>query len=293
MPRHPERDLATRRSNRRCLPVVTYLRSKLRGEARQALHQQQFTTIEQFLNRLKKAFGIVGDIFDSDAELKRLGMGTQEKLVSYINRAQTLYSQITEAGKSSGERFTDAEITKLNKRFTRAFYFGLRDDIRSVIERRNDLSPAEMYELAEAADQELRVRHESRIYTRRPLRDRFTDLPARPQRVAWADQGNDYQRSNSYGIHNHATRETRGSNSNEPIRIGNEWNHKQCRYCKNIGHGIEECRKRQYNNSRSDLPGNLWNPSRPTDVPRAGPSRIRPVNVMETQESEPEEENVE
>jgi len=26
--------------------VVTYLRSKLRGEARQALHQQQFTTIE-------------------------------------------------------------------------------------------------------------------------------------------------------------------------------------------------------------------------------------------------------
>jgi len=98
--------------------VVAYLRSKLRGEARQALHQQQFTTIEQLLNRLKKALRIVGDIFDSDAELKRLGMGNQEKLVSY--RAQTVYSQIIESGKSlGGGVFTDAEITKLNQNQTK------------------------------------------------------------------------------------------------------------------------------------------------------------------------------
>jgi len=58
--------------------VVTYIRSKLRGEARQALHQQQFTTIEQLLNRLKKAFGIVGDIIDAYAGFKRLEMKNQE-----------------------------------------------------------------------------------------------------------------------------------------------------------------------------------------------------------------------
>jgi len=223
--------------------VVTYLRSKLRGEARQALHQQQFTTIEQLLNRLKKTFGIVGDIFHS--ELKRLGMGNQEKLVSYINRAQTVYSQIIEAGKSSGGVFTDAEITKLNKRFTRAFYCGLRDDIRSIIEKRNDLSLSEMYELAEAADQELKARRESQqIYTRRLLRGGFIDPPAHPQRVVWRER-NDYQRSNSYDQYNNAIRETRGSKSSEPVRIGNEWNAKQCRYCKNIGHEIEECRNCQ------------------------------------------------
>jgi len=81
--------------------VVVYLRSKLRGEARKALHQQQFAIIEQLLNRLKKSFGIVGDIFDSYAELKKLGMGNQEKLVSYIDH-QTVYNQIIEAEKSSG-----------------------------------------------------------------------------------------------------------------------------------------------------------------------------------------------
>jgi len=116
----------------------------------------------------------------------------------------------------------DAEITKLNKRFTHAFYCGLRDDIRLIIEKRNDLSPSEMYELAEAANQELKARRESQqIYTRRFLRGGFIDPLAR-QRVVWRDQRNDYQRSNSYDQYHNAIRETRCSKSSEPIRIGNE-----------------------------------------------------------------------
>jgi len=64
-------------------------------------------------------------------------------------------------------------------------------------------------------------------------------------------------------------------------------------YCKNIGHEIEECRKCQYNNSRNNSSRNSRNPSRPANGPRAGPSRIRPVNMIETQETKPEEESVE
>ncbi|XP_071052959.1 uncharacterized protein [Onthophagus taurus] len=41
---------------------------------------------------------------------------------------------------------------------------------------------------------------------------------------------------------------TNGSNLNQPHNS----NVKQCRYCKNLGHTIEECRKRQYNNSRKN-----------------------------------------
>lgn len=52
---------------------------------------------------------------------------------------------------------------------------------------------------------------------------------------------------------------------------------KVCRYCKNSGHDISECRKRQYNNSRS---GNEPRPSRSQDEPRAGPSRETPRPVQ-------------
>lgn len=55
---------------------------------------------------------------------------------------------------------------------------------------------------------------------------------------------------------------------------------KWCKYCKNSGHEIEECRKRQYNNTRSgnQLPGNGSGPSREPDRPRA--EKLRPTNPV-------------
>jgi len=82
--------------------VVAYLRGKLCGQARKAFHQQQFATIEQLFNCLKRSFGIVGDIYDSYAKLGKLCMRNEEELVNYINRLQTVYNQIIEAEKSSG-----------------------------------------------------------------------------------------------------------------------------------------------------------------------------------------------
>jgi len=124
-------------------------------------------TIEQLLNHLKRLFGIVGYIYDSYAELGKLCMRNQEELVNYVDRVQTLqgsdvYNQIIEAEKSSGGPPTDAEITKINKRFTRAFYCGLSSDIRTI-EKRNDLSPSKMYEMAETANQELKARRDRHI----------------------------------------------------------------------------------------------------------------------------------
>jgi len=118
------------------------------------------TILESFKEDVIPSFGIMGDIYDSYAELKKLCMRNQEELVNYIDRAQTVYNQIIEAKKSSEGSPTDVEIIKLNKRFTHAFYCGLRGDIRSIIEKRNDLSPSEMYEMAETANQELKARRE-------------------------------------------------------------------------------------------------------------------------------------
>jgi len=61
MPRNPKRDSASGE-----VSAVAYLRGKLR--ARKMFHQQQFATIGQLLNRLKKSFGIMEDISDSYAE---------------------------------------------------------------------------------------------------------------------------------------------------------------------------------------------------------------------------------
>lgn len=62
---------------------------------------------------------------------------------------------------------------------------------------------------------------------------------------------------------------------------------KWCRYCKNPGHEISECRKREYYNSIKGNQGNVQDPPRKTDAPRADPSLSRPINLIEKPVEEP------
>jgi len=71
-----------------------------------------------------------------------------------------MYNRIIEVEKSSGGSLTDADITKTNKRFTHMFYCRLPSDIRTIVGKRNDLSPSEMYEMAKTENQELKARYE-------------------------------------------------------------------------------------------------------------------------------------
>ncbi|KYQ48516.1 hypothetical protein ALC60_12438 [Trachymyrmex zeteki] len=62
-----------------------------------------------------------------------------------------------------------------------------------------------------------------------------------------------------------------------------------CKYCKNFGHTVDECRKRQYNNPQHERSGNLSGPSghrsqNPTDEKR----NTRPIRIVETEEKETE-----
>jgi len=71
--------------------IILHLRSKLRiGQARKALHWQQFATIAQILDRLKSSFGIMGDISNSYAELGQLCMRNRERIIDYIDRVQAV-----------------------------------------------------------------------------------------------------------------------------------------------------------------------------------------------------------
>lgn len=80
-----------------------------------------------------------------------------------------------------------------------------------------------------------------------------------------------------HGFYNHPTNppERRGNPNNSPS------NNKVCRYCKNPGHEIEECRKRQYNNARKNDSGNPNGTPGPSSAARADNARnTRPVNPI-------------
>lgn len=67
----------------------------------------------------------------------------------------------------------------------------------------------------------------------------------------------------------------------QPDNAGIDPRDKICRYCKSIGHNIDEWRKRQYNLSSGNQ-GNLPSLSRPANEARAGTSREppRPIRAI-------------
>lgn len=87
-------------------------------------------------------------------------------------------------------------------------------------------------------------------------------------------------------------RRDRPFTENAPHRSGTptQRDKKFCKYCKNAGHTLEECRKRQYNNERVNQ-GNAERPSRVTDEPRAGPSHApsRPVKIIQGCTNDPQQ----
>lgn len=67
---------------------------------------------------------------------------------------------------------------------------------------------------------------------------------------------------------------------------------KTCRYCKGIGHDINECRKRQFNNTRRDEAGNAPGPSGRRDTtPADDQKRTRPLNPIEAEKGHNESEH--
>jgi len=103
-----------------------------------------------------------------------------------------------------------------------------------------------------------------------------------PPQSEWKDKKNDYSRQDPCEQFNDKSIPRDSNSRSKELRtIRDERNLKQCRYCKNIGHEIEEYRKRQYNNSRNNSSENSRNRSRPADGPRVSPSRIRLVNVID------------
>jgi len=137
--------------------ILILLRGKLHGRIRKALHNRTFTNIKQFRDRLKTSFRATKNIY---AELKKLCV-KWESIIDYIERAQIVYDNIIQAEKSEKEFLTDSDVARINCRFMHAFYGGLSSNIRTLIEKRNDLSPIEMYEMYEKTNQQVEVRYES------------------------------------------------------------------------------------------------------------------------------------
>jgi len=106
----------------------------------------------------------MGDISNSYAELGQLCMRNRKGVIDYIDKVQTVFSNIIEAQMRLRDH-QNVDIARINERYVHLFYSVLSSDIRTLREG-NDLPPDKIYEMIEKTNPEIEVKYRAqRAYT--------------------------------------------------------------------------------------------------------------------------------
>lgn len=242
-------------------------------------------------------------------------------MLDYITRIKELRDSILHAERRQRGMLNSHMIEDIDGLTARSFCDGLPPDFRFQLSKEHYSKPFEAFsyvkilakrrdldnERAETHRRNDRVTERQHVHpVGRPLAHstpvRTTNVgepdlrrPYNAARTNFQAQDSDNfrrERENRYSdSQNIPTRRTPAQeNYNDRPRYGNNTpgrdSNKICRYCKNPGHEIDECRKRKYNENRKNSE-NSARPSNPTDEARAGTSRneTRPVKTIAVKEN--------
>jgi len=283
--------------------LTKLLINKLRGRAYYAVEDEPCETIAQLTDALNLTFGRTKSAEMCRGELSTVIHQTDEHMVDYITRVKELRSALLDAERRTRGNLDPHVILDVDVLTARSFCEGLTLNFRSLMGPEHYSRPFEAFAKAKALasreeqDGERRsMRQPQAPPMRRPLaqstperRDpgpRYRiETPPRdygPRNLDFHRQRNDWRDETRF---NNGRRDRFANNPPPPSRRDDR-PPVQCRYCKNMGHEIQDCRKRQYNNARQ---GNYYGPPTHPDNPREGPSRSRPVNMIEASaEEQPE-----
>lgn len=289
--------------------LTKLLINKLRGRAYYAVEDEPCDSVTQLVDLLNVAFGDPKTIDQYRGELSTTFLQPREHVLDYISRVKDLRTNILDMERRLRGQVDHHFMTDIDDLTSRSFCDGLPLEYRLQMKADKHLSYTDAFATAKAIAkrQELdKQRYEGRYRNDRDMkpigrplahstpqrynqnfrREDAPRSPASPSRNFAPINSGSYDRRSPPANGDH--RRNDGDRRDSPNYTVNNENH--CRYCKNPGHTIDQCRKRQYNNARKDAPGNADSPAGRPDATRADNSRkTRPVNPINTELNEEQE----
>lgn len=116
------------------------IRTRIVGEARRTIQDQDFNSVSQLTKYLKQIYGPSKNVYQLQGELGCVYQKNEEDIVAYANRVKLLGKQILEACRSSGSALPDQNIkASLEKDMCKCFIRGLKPEIEQRIVRNLDV----------------------------------------------------------------------------------------------------------------------------------------------------------
>ncbi|XP_070170586.1 uncharacterized protein [Polyergus mexicanus] len=206
------------------------IRTRIIGEARRTIQDQDFDSVSHLTKYLKQIYGPVKNVYQLQGELGCIYQKSDEDVINYANRVKILGKQILEAYRSSGNVLSDQSIkASLEKDMCKCFIRGLIPEIEQRVSR--NLPDVQ----ATAADA-IRIEREIRA---------MTDLR---QGIAGRQKTNSLRETCQICYKEGHV----GSNCRKYLQTPQQVNNQIdlgtailiCQICKKRGHGAEKCRFR-------------------------------------------------
>ncbi|KAG7196393.1 hypothetical protein KM043_000397 [Ampulex compressa] len=298
--------------------LTKLLVNRLRGRAYLAVEDEACENITQLTDLLIASFGSLKSVDHYRGELSMIQQRRNEHMLDYISRVKTLRSAINDGERKERGILPESVRLEVDKLAMRSFCRGLPWEIRLQLEVLKPASLCETFAAARRIDVEMeRGRERENLRTNRPSeRPEYQvtcSLCRNPGhtrgdcRVRLRDVTRDREMLHDRNLYNapcnfsnnslpptpgrypdfsaRRPREYQNFDHNRPApayqRPQNEI--PVCNYCKNPGHELRDCRKRQFNNTRYEREqGNIRAPSSRPDPPREERGlSVRPVQVID------------
>lgn len=250
--------------------LLKYILSRLQGKAETACAVKEFTKWQQLEEFLKTQFGDVKHYSYLLSDLQECKQGRNESVSQYSLRIESCLAKLlTEINISIPTKKKDelaGRVAAMQDLALNTFTIGLHPQLSTVVRCKDPNTLNEAINFASAEEKILGIsnrKHQvSSSNANQQTQYRQNSFNSRSQNQPWNQPG---PSNSNFRPQGQPWNQPGPSNSNVLV----------CRYCKNIGHSIENCRKRQFNNNRRNQNFNF----NPRSVnPNFNNSNNRPVH---------------
>lgn len=238
--------------------LCKYIISQLEGKAQLACSLKTFTTWSELKSFLKTTFGERKHSSHLLVDLQSCKQQTSESVTQFALRVEACLTRIQADIHYSCSNPNEliGRIAAMEDLALNTFILGLNSNISNIVRCRN---PSSLNDAVTHAVEEEKLFNLTRISQRTGKFCSHCNKQGHTSNECFKKKPNSNTSSNppsqkSYHVPNPSSS---SSSANGEGQQNSNYNSKFCAYCKNKGHVINECRKRQYNNqhrSRNSQP---------------------------------------
>lgn len=221
--------------------LFKFILSQLEGKAELACSLKVFENWQDLKSFLKTTFGetkhrdhLLLDLQNCKYKASETVSQYSLRLETYLTRLQTDIAHSTKDSSELKGRIANTEDLALH-----TFLLGLPNHISSIVRCRNPSTLNDAISLAIQEEKMYNYMQTTKTIEPRPIKCKICGKLGHSERSCFHNRRPIHSLSQTPNPKPSTSNSSQGLNTNVVT----------CRYCKNIGHDISECRKRQYNNN--------------------------------------------